>query len=193
LIAALARQDIDELPCVVVSGQDFTKQATSFVAVNTKRVKLHNLAAFHAAAAAGDPDAVAVKEIAEECGVDIPRVTVAKGDTDPRQTQAVGTLIRMLGNYSRKQIVWALTIIPEAYGDERGQMRASLIKALAEFVKSNPDAERSRMIEVLQGVVPQELEKDARSYMTIKGGTAKAAITEALERLHRNAERKGAV
>ncbi len=189
-IAAQARGDINELPCVVIQGQDFQKQAKSFVAINTKRVSLNTLAAFHAGVAAGNPDAAAVKEIVDECKIDIPRVPVNRGDTAPRQVQCVGTLVNLLGGYSKKQIVWALTIIPEAYGDERGQMRASLIKGLAEFIRLNPDADRERMVDVLSGVDPEGLEADARSYMAIKGGTAKAAVTEALDRLYKNAGRK---
>jgi hypothetical protein len=192
LLTALARNDIPELPCVVISEQDFQRQARSFVVINSNRVTLNSLAKFHAAVAAGDPDAVAVKDIVTECGLDIPRSPVPKGDTDPKQLQCVGSLVSLLGSYSRKQIVWALTIIPEAYGDTKGQMRASLIKALVEFIKSTPDANRARMIEVLQGIDPEELERDARSYMAIKGGTSKGAMTEVLTRLYRSGGRKSA-
>lgn len=184
LMTALARKDIPELPCVVISDQDFQRQAESFAVINAKRVTLHTLAKFHAAVAAGEDDAVAAKAIADECGLEIPRAQVLPADADSRQIQCVGTLIALLGNYSRKQIVWALTIIPEAYGDKKGQMRAGLIKALAEFIKVRPDTDRLRMVDVLRAIDPDELERDARSYMAIKGGTSKAAMTEALDRLY---------
>lgn len=192
LLTALSRGDIDELPCLVISDQDFQKQAKSFVAINTRRVMLNTLAAFHAAVAAGDPDSVAVKEIADECGIDIPRTPVGKGETDPRQMQCVGTLIKMLGSYSRKQIVWALTIIPEAYGDTKGQMRASIVRALAEFIKLHPDTDRQRMVNALEGIDLVEVESDARAYTGIKGGTTTAALVEVLTRHYRNAGRKSA-
>lgn len=100
LIAAQARGDIDELPCVMVGGEDFVSQAKSFVVVNTERVVLNSLAKFHAAVAAGDPDAAAVQEILDECGMEAPRNPVPKGETLPRQVQAVGTLVGMLGSDS---------------------------------------------------------------------------------------------
>ena len=190
LMTALSRKDIPDLPCVVISDQDFRRQARSFAVINSKRVSLHTLARFHAAVAAGEDDAVAAKEIADACGLNIPSGPVPNGDTDPKELQCVGTLIALLGNYSRKQIVWAITIIPEAYGDKKGQMRASLIKALAEFIKVRPDTDRARMVDVLRGINPDELERDARSYMAIKGGTSKSAMTEALDRLYKATGRK---
>lgn len=189
LMTALARNDIPELPCVVISNQDLQRQAESFAVINSKRVTLTTLAKFHAAVAAGEDQAVAAKEIADECGLEIPSGPVPNSETDPRQLQCVGTLISLLANYSRKEIKWALTIILEAYGEQKGQMRANLIKALTEFIKARPDTERSRMVDVLRSVDPQELERDARSYMAIKGGTSKGAMTEALDRLYRFAGR----
>jgi hypothetical protein len=190
LMTALARKDIPELPCVVISGQDFQRQAESFAVINAKRVTLTTLAKFHAAAAAGEDDAVAAKEITDACGLIIPSGPSPREHTDPRELQCVGTLLALLSNYSRKQIVWALTIIPEAYGDETCQLRPTLIKALVEFIKERPDTDRGRMVDVLRAVDPDELQRDARSYMAIKGGTSKAAMTEALDRRYKSAGRK---
>ena len=120
----------------------------------------------------------------------MPAYPLPKGDSHPRQVQAVGTLLKMLGNYSRKQIVWALSIIPEAYGDMRVQMRAGIIKALAEFIKQHPETNRARMVAELEQIEVEGLEKDARSYVGIRGGTTTAAMIEALERLYKNAGRK---
>lgn len=192
LLAAIARNDIPELPCVVISGQDFQRQAKSFVVINTKRVTMNPLAKFHAAVSAGEEDAISVKGLLDECGLEVPRNPVMKGETDPRQIQCVGTLLSLLGSHSRKQLVWALSIIPEAYGDEPGQMRSGLVKALADFIKARPDTDRARMVEVLRGVDPDELEQNARSYKAIEGGTSKAAMTAALERLYKNTGRRGA-
>ena len=63
LIAALERDDIPELPYVILQDQNVKDQTSSFVAVDTHRVKLNPLAAFHAAAGAGDADAVSLREI----------------------------------------------------------------------------------------------------------------------------------
>jgi hypothetical protein len=189
-LAAAKKRCIPEMPCVIVRDSDFKKQAQSFSIINSKRVKLHPMAQFHAAAADGDPDAVALKSLLKDCNIQIPKVPVAKGDTWPRETQAIGTLLAMLGKYSVNQISWALKIIPEAYGEERGQMRSSLIKALAEFAKNNLAADKTKMAEVLRDLDPSDLEKDAQSYVAIKGGTTTAAIVMALDRLYKTTARK---
>jgi hypothetical protein len=189
-LVAKSLSGIKELPCLVISDLDLKRQAQSFMVMNTKRVKLHSLGAFHASVAAGEDDAVAVKEILDECKIEVPEYARLKGDTRPRELQAIGTLISLLDRYSKKQIKWALTIIPEAYGEEKGQMRAALIKGLVEFVKTYPDADRDRMIGVLQSLDPFDLEADARASVKINGGNRTSAMFGALDRLYRNAGRK---
>ncbi|MDX2074671.1 MAG: ParB/RepB/Spo0J family partition protein [Alphaproteobacteria bacterium] len=191
-LAAQSVPGITEVPCVVISDHDFKKQAKSFVAINTKRVNLHTLGKYHAAVAAGDETAVAIAGLLNECKIEVPKTPVLKGDTDARQLQAIGTLQRMIDRYSQKQLVWALTIIPEAYGEERGQMRSSMIKALAEFIKQHPDAERKRMLAVLRDIDPDQLEEDSRAAARMSGKKSTAVFLEALERLYKNAGRKGA-
>ncbi len=193
-LAAKARPDIPELPCVVISGQDAKQQAKSFVVINEKRVAMNAFAKFHASVAAGEPDAVAVQEILDECRIEVPRSPVMKGETGPRQTQAIGTLTRMLSTHSRKHIKWALTIIPEAYGDSVGALRAQMITALVEFIKANPETDRERMLRVLADVDPEQLIEDARSFKSIQGGSTTEAMVLCLERLYRAAGRsRGAV
>ena len=189
-LVAQSMDAITEVPCLVINDLDIKKQAKSFVVMNTKRVVLHSLAAFHAAVAAGEDDAVALKEILDDAKITIPDSPKPKGSTLPRETHSVGTLLSMLGRYSKKQMKWALTIIPEAYGDEKGQMRAMLIKGLVEFIKVNPDADRDRMIQVLQDIDPFKIEADARASVKINGGSSTAAIFTALERLYKSAGRK---
>jgi hypothetical protein len=192
LQAALARKDIDSLPCLIISGLDFEKQAKSFVAINTKRVQLNTLAAFHAAVASGDKAAAGIKDILDECNIEIPRSPVVGAQTEARQMQSPGTLAALIGRYTRKHICWALNIIPEAYGDKKGMMRASMVKALVHFAKVTPDIDQVRMLKVVSGIDPFQLEADARSYVSIGGGTSLAAMVEAITRLYKNSGRKNA-
>jgi hypothetical protein len=192
LETAIARKDIDSLPCVIISGMDFEKQAKSFVAINTKRVQLNSLAAFHAAVAAGDKTAASIKEILDECGIIIPRNPTMASQLECNHMQSPGTLASLIGRYSRKHICWALNIIPEAFPDKKGVMRAQLVKALTELAKAIPDIDRARMVKVLSGLDPVQLEADARAYVTIGGGSTSNAMVEALTRLYKNAGRKNA-
>ena len=191
LQAAIAR-GFPEVPCSIAKDMDFETQAKSFVAINLQRVQLNTLAAFHAAVASGDKTAAGIKEILDECEIDVPRNPVMGSETGPRQMQSPGSLAKMVGKYQRKHIVWALKIIPDAYGDEKGMMRAMLIKSLTEFAKLTPDVDRERMLKVLAALDPLQLERDAQASVTINGGRSFTAMVEALNRLYRNAGRKNA-
>jgi hypothetical protein len=98
----------------------------------------------------------------------------------------------MLGTHSRKHIKWALTIIPEAYGESVGALRAQMISALVEFIKANPEADRTRMLGVLADTDPDQLIEDARNFKSIQGGSTTGAMVQYLERLYKSAGRKGA-
>jgi hypothetical protein len=182
---------IDELPCIVISSLDIKRQAKSFVAINTKRVILNSLASFHAAVASDDPTACAVKKLLDDCKIEAPRTPVGT-ETGPRQTHAIGTIAKMIGKYTDDQIRWVLNVIPEAFGQKKGMLRASMLKALADFVKANPDVERPRFVKVLASMDPYQLETDARAYVSIKGGTTHAAMVQAIERYYKMAGRKSA-
>lgn len=151
LEAAIQRGDIEYLPCLVISAEEMKVQAKSFQSINNKRLQLTVMAKYYAALAAEDVDEVHLQKLLDSCKISITTTPAARGQTEPRETSAIGTLLRMQKEYNEKQIKWALTIIPEAYGDRKGMLRAQLIKALAEFIKRNPAADRQIMIQTLQG------------------------------------------
>jgi hypothetical protein len=49
---------------------------------------------------------------------------ITNGQTGPRETCALSAVASLLGTHSKNQIKWVLTIIPDAYGEEKGQMRS---------------------------------------------------------------------
>jgi hypothetical protein len=99
--------------------------------------------------------------ILKKCGIAIAHQPINKKELHPRVTCTVGSLLNIISDYSEKQIVWALTIIPEGYGDERGCLRANLTKGLAAFIKERLDTNREMMIAALQEIEVDQLEKDA--------------------------------
>jgi hypothetical protein len=183
--AAESHGGIDELPCVVIGGRGASEQARNFVTINSKRVKLHPLQEYQAAVVAGEPDAVALQAILDKCGVTMAAQALNIRETHPRCTLAVGTLLKMIQDYSEKQITWVLTVIPEAYGDKTGMLRANLIRVLAQFRKANPDADRAAMVAALRRLHIDDLEKDARIFREIDWGTMAAAMFKVLERKYK--------
>ncbi len=188
-LAAEAHGAITELPCIVVSPREAQEQARHFVEVNSKRIKLHSLHQYRAAVVAGDPTAIMVAAILKKANITVLAQPTGNKVCPPRTTQAIGTLVKLIDCYSEKQIVWALTIIPEAYGDEPGVLRASLMKAMAEWIKRHPDTDRTAMIRNLQDIDLDELEKDARAYRAIEGKRMPEAIMLVLEKKYATAKR----
>jgi hypothetical protein len=160
-----------------------------FIEVNGKRIKLSNLNQYRAAVVAGDSTATRIAAVLKKAKVSIPEHPMGNKICPPRTTQAIGTLQKMIDTYSEKQIVWALTIIPEAYEDEPGVLRASLIKAMAEWIKRHPDTDRDTMIRTLQDIDLDDLEKDARAYRAIEGKRMPEAIMLVLEKKYAAAKK----
>ncbi len=192
LAAALELGVIPKLPCLILSYCPLQAQARSFTAINDGRVNLTPLARYYAQMAAGDPAAQALQGILEEAEINVPPSPVFKGLTEPRQTQAVSTLLRMTAKHTRKDMLFALTIIPEAYGEQKGCMRASLIKALAVLHSRIKPVDRIVMMAVLKDLRPNDLEADAKVTSKTIGKSTLVVMTETLERYYARAQRKQA-
>ena len=137
----------------------------------------------HAACAAGQVDAVNLKKLLESCKIAIS--VSPRGDTGPRETNAVGTLLKMVTQYNEKHIKFAVTIIPDAYGEARGMMRAMLLKALAEFSNRQPAADRQALCKALQGMDPRKMEADVRASQKIQGGGNVMIMCDILEKAYK--------
>lgn len=186
---ASQRADIKELPCVVIRAQSLSELAKSFVNVNHQRLRLNSLAIFHANVAAGDLDAAGVKELIDECRITVPPYPVPKGLTAPRQTQAVGTLIQLCKRYTKTEMKLVLNAIPAAYGQQNGQMRSGLLKALAEVVRSLKGITLPTLVRILQEIDPFDLEQQARAQVRAQGGATPSVMATALIKIHERISR----
>lgn len=180
--AALSRGDIQELPCVVIEERMMIDQAKSFIAINEDRVPLHLLHKYQAMITAGDQDALTMQAILKKCSITIASHAFTNADIPPRCTMAIGSLLKMMGDYTEKQMVWALSIIPEAYGDKPGMLTANMIKVMAKFIKDVPGADRGKTIEVLKKLDIDTLKRDALAYRKIEGGTTVTAMFKVIEK-----------
>jgi hypothetical protein len=188
--AAKQRGDIKEMPCLIVDRAQMREQAESFVSINTRRVNLGKLQTFPAAIAAGDETAVSIKQILDESRITVPRNPVHNGQTGPRETCALSAIASMLGTHSKNQIKWVLTIIPDAYGEEKGQMRSMLIKALAAALKQDLKLDRDAMIEALRQNDPEDLQTNAAACVKAQGGRALNYMVDILMRSYQTVLRK---
>ena len=95
-----------------------------------------------------------------------------------------------LKTHSKNQIKWVLTIIPDAYGEEKGQMRSMLIKTLAATLKQDPKLDREGMIEALRQNDPEDLQTNAAACVRAQGGRALTYMVEIQMRSYHAAVRR---
>jgi hypothetical protein len=101
-------------------------------------------------------------------------------------------MLRMLETCSKAQAKWVLTIIPDAYGDEKGQMRSALITTLASAITQDPKLDRAAMIDALRDNDPTDLQETARAIAKAQGGKVPQHMLDVLMRCYRSKLRKAA-
>ena len=185
--AAAARGDIDEMPCFIIADIGTAAEAQSFVAINKNRVALSSLAQFHASVAAGDKDALEVSNFLKECDISVPTMPIKGGDTLPRQLQCISVISDLLSHYPRGMLLWIMNIIPAAYGEKTGCMRASFIKALVSFADENGELNHKCFLEVLKKIDVRQFEKEARVTHEMSGKGTIDVMVEFLRRKYKTA------
>lgn len=78
LNAAMARGDIDELPCIISKFDGIEDEARLFVALNSARRQVGEVEKFHARVASRDHYALAAKRVIEDSGLKVARYTDAQ-------------------------------------------------------------------------------------------------------------------
>jgi hypothetical protein len=73
LAAAELRGDIPELPCIISQFESFEAEALAFVAINRDRKSVTALDRFHARVAAGEAEAIDVRDLVKAAGLSVAR------------------------------------------------------------------------------------------------------------------------
>lgn len=89
---ALLRDDVTEVPCLVLPTDDAAEAARVFVSLNRDRVALTPLALFKAELAAGNKDALQIAAVCKAAGAEALTYPVQLSAMKPHQTQAISTL-----------------------------------------------------------------------------------------------------
>lgn len=158
------RGDIDLVPCSVITPRDVKEQAEIFIKVNSRRVALSPLQYYRAALVAGNPYANRLHAICERLEIIVPLHNTLSHNIAPNTLQAVGYLQQLLQHetYTDEQLEWSLKTIRAAYPKSNGALRYNIVRAMAEWVKQNPDAKQTDMVKLLRTWTPDELEQTAR-------------------------------
>lgn len=110
VLAALLREDISSLPCLVFDMDALSDEAAAFVAANTVRGPMRATEKFRGLLVAEDEIALEVQRIAKSCGYAI-------GGDGPRSLRCVGTLLR-LAKTNTPVLKDVLALLAELYGTD---------------------------------------------------------------------------
>ena len=94
-IAAASHPGIETIPVMIVDAPEQVERARAFMGHNRDRVAITTTQLFHAAVAAGDPDAVTVQQICERAGARVLKNPPPNGTYDVGDTVAVKSLLVM--------------------------------------------------------------------------------------------------
>lgn len=179
--AARRHPAVTEIPALVIQAETLAEQADAFLAVNRDRVRTNPLQEFHARVIAGDAKAREVRDVCTRAGVTIARTNKVSADLEPGETIAVSSIFLAIRRYGAAATEAALAAIRAAYPDFGGELRAGMIKAVAELHYVYGDkVVRDRIVEVLRAKPAAEREDAARAYRQHRGGTTHKALREVL-------------
>ncbi|SOE00631.1 ParB N-terminal domain-containing protein [Caenispirillum bisanense] len=138
---------LPEVPCIIVDAPDLAAQAVAFKGVNKDRIGVTRVNIFWADHAAGVPQAVAIKELCDACGVVISRV--GTGRQKPGHTVALAAIEACMA-LDEESLRQGLRALVTAQGEAENAFRSATIKALTRLHAMNPGkVEQERLVRIL--------------------------------------------
>lgn len=178
---AARRIGIKELPALVVAGLSLKDQAAAFVGANLDRVAVNGFALHHARLVAGDERAGLVDRICRAADVSIPKYPIPADNLKPGQTLALASIAQLAQRLGEGGASAILTALAEAYRDQAGCLRASLMRAVGnvyEGISTPREREQSlpRITDWLKRQKPTDLLIKAARRKESYGGTEAANL-----------------
>jgi hypothetical protein len=133
LAAAVMRGDIAQLPCVVSHFDSATQEAAAFVALNQQRRPLNPLELFKAAVAAGDTDALLIKECLDKAGLRLASTTNNQ-QMKAGQVANIGGLQRCQRVYGAVVLETALKVLSRGYPQQVLRYAGSIFPGIVAVV-----------------------------------------------------------
>lgn len=189
------RDDIDQVPCVVISPREIKEQAQTFININSNRTPLNSFQLHRALLVAHDPHAIELERICKEADCIIPTYVTLNFKTPPEVFQGPGIIRRMIAEevYQSDDIIWALKVIRNAYPKKNGALRLPLIQALINFVIAHPGTNRTEMSKTLRTTYElSELSHQADILRRAQGSSLWKNYLILIEKMYKNQEKKAA-
>lgn len=123
LLAAMLRDDISSLPCILFRTTGRKQEAGGFLDANDKRKPISSYAKFHAACTAAVPTAEQVKSICKSLGVEVVQYAHSAG-----QCKCIGTLLDIAAE-DESRLARILEIARDVCNEADEPIRESFLKA----------------------------------------------------------------
>lgn len=178
--AAELRDDIQEVPCIIIAPRSIEEQARIFLNVNSRRVPLNAFQLHRAALVAQDPVALEIERVCRESDVTIPHYPTLQFKSPPETFQGANRLrqIVMRDDYNPDALIWAFKALRTAYPKKHGALRTNLLTALMHWIIDYPETTKAQMVIVLKDLDLNELELQSRRIRHTNGGSLwKATLT----------------
>jgi len=135
--AAIRRGDLPQLPCCVFSYESAEEEARLFILANRARKPISRLDDFHAAVAAGDEDALEIRDLVSDAGLLVARTTTT-GGARPGEIAFTSSVSYALRTHGSQVVSAALTTMAQAF---HGQpLYGTIFSALVSIFASPPDS-----------------------------------------------------
>jgi ParB-like nuclease domain len=132
LAAAIARNDIEQLPCFICSLPDIAAEADRFVQFNRNRKALKPLDLWKAAVASGDANALQINAAVAAAGLIVH--SNSNNNQVPNALVNIGGLQRCHRDQGFEQLSLALHVLGNAYRDEILQYAGTIFTGIAAIV-----------------------------------------------------------
>lgn len=171
--AAELRDDVTELPCVIITPREVKEQAQAFLNINSRRTPLNMLQYHRAALVAGDETAIELERICAEAEVVIPHYLVMSTQLPPDTLQAIGFVRKMIrsGRFESQSIIEALKVLRAAHPRKVGILSYNIVRAVSEWVEHAPEVKFNDRVKTLRSLDVDSFDLEARK-LRIQGFNA---------------------
>lgn len=178
--AALLR-GIESVPCMVIEAT-LAEQAEAFAAINQRVTKVNDQQIHAAAIAAGDVNAIAIRDACAAAGVEVCRNPIAENMMKIGQTIAIGTLRQYHKRFGSRCLTLALRCLMVAHPMERGVVRAPLIAATTAVLGRLDELTPETVLKAAKKINFVRELIDARIRASTSGRTVRVELEEVLIR-----------
>lgn len=141
-LAAKAHPMVRLVPCVIIRAAGTPEEASAFIGLNKDRRAISALDGFWASIAAGEHDAVRIKEMAGRAGIEILRHPASRAEYGPAQTVAAGAIGALLAKHGDRKTLAILEQLAKgrlAPVTSQHLRAAELLLSDAEFEEIDPE------------------------------------------------------